>query len=424
MQKKLTFKEKNKLWTIRHREKALLHSVIALVILAIPFFGYHWYFVASVPEDTREENVEYRMSMVGDMMLGRHVHDAAVQSGEPIDRVFDYVAPFFHESDYVTGNFESPILNVEDEEVASLMDDAELHNKDIHLYAEPWAIGALENAGFDSVNLANNHALDFGDLSLNETLRYFEDSSVETLGIGDAINISEEEAEAGAVDAAAVSYFDIDENTRVGVIGFTDVMVQGFSARDYVGGVFTKEEIPELLNRLLDAKLPEEEGGGGADIVIVHAHWGDEYQVSFNDRQEELAQYMTNYGADIIIGHHSHVLEPVTVVRSNRDEEHKSIVMNSLGNFVFDQGWSRTKESALAQLDFLDDGSKQLSFIPIRIEEARPRETSGFLKPYRDLRVFRTLRKELEDEHWKTEDGRLIIDLDAAGILEGVDVTS
>ncbi|MGJ9382836.1 CapA family protein [Salipaludibacillus sp. CF4.18] len=424
MQKKLTNKEKNKLWTIRHREKALLHSVIALVILAIPFFGYHWFFEAAIPEDTREENVEYRMSMVGDMMLGRHVHDSTIQSGESIDQVFKYVTPFFEESDYVTGNFESPILNVADEEVASAMDDAELYNKDIHLYSEPWAINALESAGFDSVTLANNHALDFGDLSLGETLRHFADSSVKTLGIGDAINITEEEAEAGAIDAADVSYFDINENTRVGIIGFTDVMVQGFSAKDYVGGVFTKEEITVLQDRLINAKLPEEEGGGGADIMIVHSHWGDEYQVSYNDRQVELAQYMTNYGADIIIGHHSHVLEPITVVESNLDAGHKAIVMNSMGNFVFDQGWSRTKESALAQLDFLDDGSKQLSFVPLRIEEAQPRETSGFLKPYRDLRVFRTLRKELEDEHWKTENGRLIIDLDAAGILEGVDITS
>lgn len=423
MSKKLSFKEKNKLWTIRHRENALFHSIIALVILLIPFFGYHWFFTPAIPENTREENVVYRVSMVGDMMLGRHVHDAAVKNRESIDRVFDYVSPFFHESDYVTGNFESPILNVQDENVALAMDDAKLYNKDIHLYAEPLAINALENAGFDSVNLANNHALDFGDLSLNETLKYFQDSSVQTLGIGNAININEEEADAGAVDAASVSYFDIDENTRVGIIGFTEIMVQGFSAKDYVGGVLTHEEIQAFRESIENAKLPAQEGGGGADIIIIHAHWGDEYQIGYNKDQEELAQYMTNYGADIIIGHHSHVLEPVTVVTSDLDEEHKSIVMNSMGNFVFDQGWSRTKESAIAQLNFLDDGSKQLSFIPIRIEESQPRETFGLIKPYRDFRIFRTLRKELESNEWSVENGRLIIDLGEAGVLEGVELT-
>src|SRR5699024_6486189 len=108
----------------------------------------------------------------------------------------------------------------------------------------------------------------------------------------------------------------------------------------------------ELRNRLLEAKTPEEEDGGGADIVIVHIHWGDEYQIGSNERQEELAQYLANYGADVIIGHHSHVLEPVTVVEGMGGN--RAIVLNSMGNFIFDQGWTRTKESAIAQLDFLE----------------------------------------------------------------------
>ncbi|MCR6109306.1 CapA family protein [Bacillus sp. A301a_S52] len=424
MSEKLSFKDRLKLVTIRHRQKAVLHATIAIVILAIPFFGHHWYFSANTPTETRPDDVNYRISMVGDMMMGRHVHDAAVQSGEPIDRVFEYTYPFFEESDYVTGNFETPILDKDDPEVAAHMDDAELHNKDIHIYSEPWAMEALENAGFDSVNFANNHALDYGDLSLQQTLSAISSSSIETLGIGDAINLSEEELKDGAIDAADMSYFNINDDVRVGIIGFTDVFVQGFSAQDFVGGVFTPQYqgLAELRNRLLEAKTPEEEGGGGADIVMVHIHWGDEYQVGYNDRQEELAHYITNYGADVIIGHHSHVLEPVTVVDGTNGN--RAIVMNSLGNFVFDQGWTRTKESTIAQLDFLNDGSKQLSFVPMYIENTQPRETAGWTKFYRDYRIFRTLRKELPDEWWTIEDGRLKIDLDAAGVLEGVDLTS
>ncbi|UJL45241.1 CapA family protein [Virgibacillus sp. NKC19-16] len=424
MSKELSFKERIKLWTIRHRDRALRDSIIAIIVLAIPFFGHQLFFSASVPSDTRADNVEYRMSIVGDMMMGRHVHDAAVRSNEPMDRVFEYVQPFFDESDYVTGNFETPILNTEDEEVKAVMDDAELHNKDIHIHSEPWAIDALSNAGFDSVSFANNHALDFGDLSLQQTLDHVENASFDTVGIGDAMNLSEEEIEEGATDAAEMSYFDINEDVRAGIIGFTDVFVQGFSAQDYVGGVFTPQNqgMMELRDRLLQAKAPEEEDGGGADIVIVHIHWGDEYQVGSNDRQEELAQYLANYGADIIIGHHSHVLEPVSVVEGA--EGNRAIVMNGMGNFVFDQGWSRTKESAIAQLDFLDDGSKQLSFVPMYIEDTRPRETEGLTKFYRDYRIFRTLRKELDNDWWTVENGRLNIDLDKAGVLEGVEITS
>ncbi|WP_280771405.1 CapA family protein [Salipaludibacillus daqingensis] len=433
MSKELSFKEKMKLMQMRHREKALSHSLIAIIILAIPFFGHQWLFSAEAPSNTRPDNVEYRMSMVGDMMLGRHVHDAAVRSGEHVGRTFDYVTPFFQESDYVTGNFESPILDPYHEryddsddpdipDFSTLKSDSELDNKDIHFYAEPWAIEALEKAGFDSVTLANNHALDYGDLSLEDTLEHFADSSIQTLGIGDAINLDEDEIEDGAVDAAEVSFFDINDNTRAGIIGYTEVKTRGFDAREHVGGVLTYEEIGELRSRIENAKLPEEEGGGGADIIIVHVHWGDEYQVGFNEDQEEKAQFLTNYGADIIVGHHSHVLEPITIVEGI--DGNKSIVMNSLGNFVFDQGWSRTKESAIAQLDFLDNGSKQLSFVPLHITDTRPKETFGLMKPYQDFRIFRTLRKELENDKWSVQDGRLIIDLDEAGVLEGVDITS
>lgn len=439
MEQKFTFQERMKLWQIKNKKTALRDTVIALAVLSIPLFGYSWFIPAAAPEeDTRDEDVEYRISMVGDMMMGRHVRDAAEQSNENIDRVFNYVKPFFDESDYVTGNFESPILVTDDPAVEEQMDDAELHNKDIHLYAEPDSIEALINVGFDSVSVANNHALDFGDLSLDNTLDAVGNTELEVLGIGDAINISEEETvevqhgefageDRNEIDASAVRTFETENGLTVGILGFTDVFVQGFSASDYVGGVFTSEYVGLnlLRERLESAKAPAEpggEGGLGVDIMMVHVHWGDEYQVGYNETQENLGQFMTNYGADIIIGHHSHVLEPVTVMEGR--EGHRSIIMNGLGNFVFDQGWSRTKESTIAQLDFLQDGSKELSFVPMRLTESMPHETAGPLKPYHDFRIFRTLRKELNSEWWDVEDGRLKIDLDAAGVLEGVEETS
>lgn len=435
MEQKFTLQERMKLWQIKHKKTALRDSVIAFAILSIPLFGYSWFIPAEAPEEsTRDDDVEYRVSMVGDMMMGRHVRDAAEQSNENIDRVFNYVKPFFEESDHTTGNFENPVLIPDHPDFYEEVEEAELDNKDIHLYAYPDAVDALVNAGFDSISLANNHTMDFGDLSLDDTLDAFGSADIEILGIGDAINIEEdtvvendehpEREPRNEIDATAVRTFETDEGVTIGMLAFTDVFVRGFSASDYVGGVFTSEfvGITLLRERLEEAKLPEDEGGLGVDIMMVHVHWGDEYQVGFNETQENLGQFMTNYGADVIIGHHSHVLEPVTVMEGRGD--HRSIIMNGLGNFVFDQGWSRTKESTIAQLDFLEDGSKQLSFVPMRLSESMPYETAGPLKPYHDFRIFRTLRKELDPEWWEVEDDRLKIDLDAAGVLEGVDVTS
>ncbi|WP_147805069.1 CapA family protein [Alkalicoccus halolimnae] len=449
MERKYTFQERMKLMQIKHKKTALRDSLIVFAVIAIPFFGYSMFIPGEVPEETREDNVDYRMTMVGDMMMGRHVLDAANQSGENIDRVFNYVRPFLDDSDYVTGNFENPVIDDEDPEIEAQIEDAELHNKNIHFYAQPDSLAAVEAAGFDSISVANNHALDYGDLSLQQTLEHGAQTNLELLGIGDALGIdpypdrqeylSEEEAseefsepepvensdgsEREALDASRVETFENEAGVRFGIIGFTDVFVRGFSASDYVGGVFTSDvHLPELRQRLLDAKAPLEDGGLGVDVLMVHTHWGAEYQVGFNERQEELARYMTNYGADMIIGHHSHVLEPISIVEGR--DGHRSLVMNSLGNFVFDQGWSRTKESAMAQLDFLEDGSKEVSFVPLSISESMPRETAGVLKSYQDFRIFRTLRKEIDSDYWDVENGRLKIDLDAAGIMEGVDTTS
>ncbi|NJP38483.1 CapA family protein [Bacillus luteus] len=418
MERKFTFQERMKLLQIKHKKTALRDSLIAMAVISVPLFGYSWFIPAEEAEDTRPDNVDYRISMVGDMMMGRHVLEAANQANEPIDRVFDYVTPFFHESDYTTGNFENPVMDPDDPEIAPQIEDAELHNKDIHFFAEPDSVDALIDAGFDSVNLANNHMLDYGDLSLNQTLDHMRDADIELVGIGDALNIDEEDT--GDLDASRIETFENEDGVRFGIIGFTDVFVQGFSASDYVGGVFTSEYVglTILREQLQEAKLPEEDGGLGIDVMMVHVHWGDEYQVGYNETQEALAQFMNNYGADIIIGHHSHVLEPLTVVENN--DGHRTFVMNSLGNFVFDQGWSRTKESVIAQLDFLDDGSTEMSFVPIRIGDTKPYETAGPLKSYHDFRIYRTLRKELNSDWWTVEDGRLKVDLDAAGVLEGV----
>ncbi|WP_082232225.1 CapA family protein [Halobacillus massiliensis] len=402
-------------WVKKHRQRALPHSIILAVLLAIPFFAHGKIDEVEPPSNTRPDNVDYRVSMVGDMMLGRHVQEAADRSGESIGRVFDYVTPYFQESDYSTGNFESPIIDAENPEIESQMEDYELHNKNIHLYSNKGAEQAIVDAGFNSVNMANNHAMDYGNLSLTETLKHMETVDLDLLGIGEVLDSGEARGDVenpehleDVKDAGEIKYFDINENYKAAILGFTDVYVSGYSAGDYVGGVLTNDGLNVLQDRIREAKEQ-------ADIVIVHSHWGEEYQVGSSREQENLAWLMTDIGADIIIGHHSHVLEPVSIVETANN---KSLVMNSLGNFVFDQGWSRTKESTLAQLDFLDDGSVDLSFVPMQISDTRPRETSGILKPYRDYRIYRTLRKEIDRDLWRVEDGRLKIDVEKAGVLD------
>lgn len=426
MSKILTKQEKRMLRHQWHQKRASFHAVVLLIFLGIPFLSHHWIFTSGAPESTRGEDVEYRISMVGDMMLGRHVEEHALMNDFHIDYVFEYVRPYFEESDYVTGNLESPIIDANDPEIEAQMEDSALRHKDIHLHALPWAIDALEGAHFNSVTLANNHSLDYGDLSLYQTLEHFENREVNILGIGHGLDLSERQIDEGLMDSSGIFYFDVDENFRIATIGITDSYVRGFDASENVGGVFTSPNMDILGTRLIHAKTPESQGGGGADMTIVHIHWGDEYQVRYNEDQRVDAQFMADHGADIIIGHHPHVLQSASIIQGrdplNGDRDHESLVLYSLGNFVFDQGWTTTKESTIAQLDILSDGSKQLSFVPMWIENATPRETAGLLKAYRDRRIFRMLSKDLDSELYRMEKGKLVIDLDKTNVLRGGDL--
>ncbi|MGP4068841.1 CapA family protein [Halobacillus sp. B29] len=412
-------KYKMKVWTKKHKKKAAPHSLIVAALLAIPFFGHQWIDRPTMPGDTRPDDVEYRVSMVGDMMLGRHVREAAERSGEPIGRVFEYVEPYIEESDHTTGNFENPVIDADNPQVKETMEDFELRNKAIHLYSDKGAGEAVAKAGFDSVNLANNHTMDFGSLSLEETIKNMGPLDIDLLGIGKALDPSEDlfPEEEEHTDAGKIHYYEANGRT-IAILGFTDVYVQGYSANEYVGGVLTGSGLGVLQKRIREANE-------NADVVMVHSHWGDEYAGGTSQEQETLSYLMTDMGADVIIGHHPHVLEPVTRVQvegdpnNPQDNGNTAIVMNSLGNFVFDQGWTRTRDSTMAQMDFLTDGGAELSFVPMQISDTRPRETNGLLKPLRDFRIFRTLRKELDNEYWRMEDDRLVIDLKKAGVIEG-----
>ncbi|KKU75390.1 MAG: hypothetical protein UY01_C0014G0010, partial [Candidatus Nomurabacteria bacterium GW2011_GWB1_47_6] len=87
------------------------------------------------------------------------------------------------------------------------------------------------------------------------------------------------------------------------------------------------------------------------DFLIVSFHWGDEYQAKHNARQEYLAHRAVDHGAKLIIGHHPHVVEDTEVYK-------ESFIAYSLGNFIFDQSFSKnTMQGMLLQVKLWKDGT-------------------------------------------------------------------
>jgi poly-gamma-glutamate synthesis protein (capsule biosynthesis protein) len=126
---------------------------------------------------------------------------------------------------------------------------------------------------------------------------------------------------------------------------------------------YDRGELRELTAEIEKAKKQ-------ADFVIVSFHWGEEYNNFPNKRQKDIAHSCVDSGADLVIGHHPHVMQGV--------EKYKGkIILYSLGNFVFDQRFPRTHEAMVFCCDFTKEGILNAYMLPVRIKKGRPDFASG-----------------------------------------------
>nr|WP_274387574.1 CapA family protein [Salsipaludibacter albus] len=316
--------------------------------------------------------------MVGDMMFARGVGEIVERRGyEPL---FRNVQPLLA-GDYVSGNLETVVS-----------DDPDLPEADklIFLQSPTASTEAMVDAGFTTVSLANNHAMDHGIPGLSATIEAVEGAGLHHAGGGRDLD-----------EAKTIDYQEFGDFT-VATLSFTDVFVNGFIARAFQGGVLDASE---------DTMLPMiVEADANADLVIVNMHFGEEYDNGPSARQRELVEAASAAGADVIAGHHPHVALTVDVVGD-------TLVFYSLGNFVFDQGWSRTRESFIARYGLDEDGSAMVEIVPIYIEEATPRVVEGLSGAYRRARIFQRVTAG-SSLPWQREGDVLVAEFDQSAMLE------
>lgn len=379
MSRKLTYKEKLLQMGKRQKKSAGKHVFILLAITLLFIIGFEFLYNPSVAEVNEKADSEFSAAFVGDMMFGRHVQEVIDKHGAA--HLFENVQPFFEQADYVTGNFEQPVLTNDEEFYEKL-------EKQIHLHAEPEVLPVLKDMDFTVLNLANNHAMDYGEEGLQDTLEAFDSADLSIVGAGNNLE-----------EAMNINYQE-HNGIKVATLGFTDVFREGFSALGYRGGILAAR--PEYIFPAI------EEARENADLVFVHVHWGQEYDNEPHPRQRKLARAMVDVGADVIIGHHSHVLSEV-------EQYNNGAIFYGLGNFIFDQGWTRTKDSAIVQYDLLNDGTGRFEIVPLRVRGAQPYETKN---KYYQMKIRKQLTINQPNNIFDIEDGRLIIEVDHSDVLE------
>ena len=234
--------------------------------------------------------------------------------------------------------------------------------------ADPKYASWLIDMGADLVSLANNHAYDYGEVSLTDTLDTLESIGMPYVGAGRNLD----EAVKPVSFIAGGKKFTFVSATQIERIVPPDTK----GATETSPGVFRCMEIEKLLEVISAAKAD-------SDFVIVYVHWGTEGTEKLDRWQLEQAPQIAAAGADLIIGDHPHVLQPIGY-------QGEIPVVYSLGNYLFN---SKKLDTCLVEAVFGDDGLETLRFIPAKQENCRVTKAEGAEKE-RILAYMRSISPE------------------------------
>lgn len=298
---------------------------------------------ASEPPEAAEPvvqpNIVSTLAVCGDAMSHmpqtRDAYDsqAGAYDYKPMIR---FAKPWIEQADYAVVNLETTFAGGPD-------------YSGFPAFNTPDALGdALKDAGFDLVSTANNHCLDRGY-----------DGMVRTLDVLDNLGLAHVGTYRSAEERAA------QNGVHVADVG--GIKVAFLSYTYGTNGIPVSKSHPDTVNilhtdymsdaQVLDtARIADDLAAAEAlspDLIAVIVHWGVEYQTTQNEHQEEIADFLFDHGADVILGSHPHVLQPMET-RTLTDQDgttHTGFVCWSLGNFISSQNDEYTDTTVVLNLE-------------------------------------------------------------------------
>ncbi len=265
----------------------------------------------------------------GDIMLDRGCGTMIRRHG--YDYPFAEVGGFIGIHDLAFANLECPVSS-----------RGKALANPITFRADSSLVGVLKLSGFDIFSLANNHMLDYGPTALLDCRRILLEHGFAPVGAGKNTLEAHEPAviEKRGVKVAFLAYVDVP--------GFGPMKAKDRPCPAFMDSARMREDI-------LRARP-------AADIVIVSVHWGIEYTDRPSESQIALAHQAIDSGADMVIGHHPHVLQSI--------EKYKGkYILYSLGNFVFDQHHIPEREAVIFTCIFRNGEVVSPCVVPVFLPE-------------------------------------------------------
>ena len=282
------------------------------------------------------DDSEINLFFVGDIMLGRGVEYMINKQGKG-DFKFSFlkIASELQKSDILFANLEGPIS------------DRGVRVGSIYSFRfKPEAIDGLVYGGFDILSLANNHMLDYQRIALEDTMNILKENNIDYVGAG----FNKEEA-------FSLKIKEI-KNTRIGFLAYTNLGPENWQAGEKNSGMawISENDIGEIAE---DIKKSKKE----VDVLIISLHAGEEYEENPTSFQTSFAMNCIENGADLVVGHHSHVVQKI-------ERYNDGWIAYSLGNFIFDQGFSEeTMKSIILKVAIKDKKIKEISSEDIKINK-------------------------------------------------------
>lgn len=272
----------NKLWQLKnYGQKTVITNVQMATQQSAPNDNSVENGSISGTNEPEEKNL-FSILSFGDLMLGRYVRDLMDKGLDPFAKIEGMDGNFLKDVDFLMANLEGPITDTND-----------CVQKAYSFEFNPEVAPMLAEKGFNIFSLANNHSLDCKAAGFEDTKKYLSQSGIDYFG-----------------DPAQEGY----------IIKEISGQKIAFLGLNLASGQQSLEKYLEVTKRL----------DGLADEVIVSVHWGVEYEKMASGLQISAAHKLIDNGADVIFGHHPHVVQNFEVYNNKP-------IFYSLGNFVFDQ---------------------------------------------------------------------------------------
>jgi poly-gamma-glutamate synthesis protein (capsule biosynthesis protein) len=293
------------------------------------------------------------ISSVGDMLMHMPVvntgYDEQTRTYD-LRMMFDYISDYTTSADLMVGNLETTLAG---------LDNGYKYSGYPQFNCPDSVVDAMKSAGFDVVLTANNHTYDTGHVGLTRTPQIIQDRGLAYLGT--------------KLDAEEKDYIIVDCNgIQIGLMCYTYDTGTSDPETIALNGITLTKEDSKLVNSFdyneLDifyadvqenmAQLAQD----GAEAVMLYIHWGEEYQLQANSSQKAIAQKLCDLGIDVIVGGHPHVVQPVELLTSTKDENQKTVCLYSMGNAVSNQRLgnlssvktAHTEDGAMLQITFAE----------------------------------------------------------------------